>query len=158
MIYNSIVVFLVLFHFKYHNVRKMMALNFLCVFKYKFYSLNGKKWTSCLVMLLTIYQSLNWVMGKCQRSCQRVNQKQQGEEDQNTVLNYKIVLPLWDPLLCIQYSKQLPKDNSVALQVLTLLLKVKFPFWLNLYSSRTEFDPDLCSVVRKSQSHMFPWN
>lgn len=42
MIYNSIVVFLVLFHFKYHTVRKMMALNFLCVFKYKFYSVNGK--------------------------------------------------------------------------------------------------------------------
>lgn len=40
-------------------------------------------------MLLTIYQSLNWVMGKCQRSCQRVNQKQQGDEDQDTVLNRK---------------------------------------------------------------------
>lgn len=64
-------------------------------------------------MLLTIYQSLNWVMGKCQRSCQRVNQKQQGDEDQNTVLNHKKCC--LSETRCFAYSTQSSYQKIILL-------------------------------------------
>lgn len=60
MIYNSIVIFLVLFYYKYHNVRKLIVIDFfncLIFFKYRFYFLNGKKnMNKVSVILPIIYQ------------------------------------------------------------------------------------------------------